>query len=215
MKRILSFFAVVLFVTSAAVASENLYDASKAQLTKTWFATGAGWAADNQSSAELVNGELLVHLVLGKEGQWQSQMFLYPGFVFEPGKDYKLEFDLETNNQLGGVTIKVGDSDNDAYYYSYPNDDVFLANADTHFIAEPISATADVAEEKRQIIFAIGWCPAGTEVRIHNIEIVELGDETAVENVRTNTKTQKVVIDGQVYIIRDGVRYNALGAQVQ
>ena len=234
-----------------------------------------------------------------------------------------MEFDLETNNQLGGVVIKVADADN-AYYYSYPNDNVFLANADTHYEASPINATADVEEAKRVIIFSVGWCPAGTDIRIHNISIVETGtftpveekmyikhpwgtgadadwswqemaketysvyeawvyegkwggvgcniadnaegkdaawypadkiqflspDElvlaapavgtdakfvyipdlkesqvvspvkviytpTAVDNIRTDAKAAKVMIDGQVFIIRDGIRYNTLGAEVK
>lgn len=189
----------------------GLYDASKAQITKTYFATGQGWAADNQSSAELVDGQLYVHLVLSKEGQWQSQIFLYPGFVFEPGKKYSLDFDLETNNQLGGVTVKIGDAD-EAYFYSYPNDNTFLANTDTHFSSGEFEAK-ELDEAKRLIIFAFGWLPDGTEVRIHNIQIK--GEGAAVDNIAVPVKAQKVIIDGQVYIIRNGVRFNALGAQVQ
>ncbi len=42
-------------------------------------------------------------------------------------------------------------------------------------------------------------------------------EETAVENVTASTSSnvRKVLDDGQLYIVRDGVRYNALGARVQ
>ena len=159
---------------SKDTVDHGLYDSAKATITSTYFATGGNWNPDNESTAELIDGQVLINLVNGKEGQWQSQIFLNPGFVFEAGKEYKLEFDLETNNQLGGVVVKVGDAD-PSYYYSYPNDNVFLANKDTHYEASPINVTADIEEAKRLVIFSIGWCPAGTVVRIHNIRIVETG----------------------------------------
>lgn len=39
--------------------------------------------------------------------------------------------------------------------------------------------------------------------------------ETAVEDVRMSQNVQKIVEDGVVYIVRDGVRYNMLGVQVK
>ncbi len=38
--------------------------------------------------------------------------------------------------------------------------------------------------------------------------------ETAVENVKTSTPAQKVIENGQLIIIKNGVRYNALGAKL-
>ena len=158
----------------------GLYNPATATITSTYFATGGNWAADNESSAELVEGQLFVTIAAEKSDRWQSQVFLNPGFLFEEGKEYKMEFDLETNNQLGGVTLKIGDGD-DPFYESYPNDNVFLANTDTHYDASPINVTADIEEAKRVIIFAFGWVPAGTEIRIHNIRIVETGTYVPVE----------------------------------
>ena len=158
----------------------GLYNTTTAYIEHTYFATGENWAADNESNAELVDGQILVNLALSKQAQWQSQVFLYPGFLFEEGKEYKMEFDLETNNQLGGVTLKIGDGDA-PFYESYPNDNVFLANTDTHYEASPINASADIPAEKRFIIFAFGWVPAGTNIRIHNIRIVEIGEFVPVE----------------------------------
>ena len=165
---------------SPDTVDHGLYNPATAAITSTYFATGGNWQQGEASTAELYNGQLLIHIDAEKANQWQSQVFLNPGFVFEAGKEYKMEFDLETNNQLGGVVIKIDDADN-AFYYSYPNDSVFLANTDTHYEASPINATADVEEAKRVIIFSIGWCPAGTDIRIHNIRIVETGEYIPVE----------------------------------
>jgi|GEM_PF-1977916 len=42
------------------------------------------------------------------------------------------------------------------------------------------------------------------------------GELTAVENVETEqVKAQKVVLDGQIYILKDGKRFNILGAEVK
>ena len=40
-------------------------------------------------------------------------------------------------------------------------------------------------------------------------------ETTDVENVVVPNTTKKVIENGQIYIIRDGVRYNALGAVVK
>ena len=41
------------------------------------------------------------------------------------------------------------------------------------------------------------------------------GEPSAVDNTTIATKVVKTVVNGQVVIIRDGVRYNLLGAQLQ
>ena len=40
-------------------------------------------------------------------------------------------------------------------------------------------------------------------------------EETAVENVVLTEKAQKMVVDGQVYVIRDNKMYNVIGTQVR
>lgn len=42
-----------------------------------------------------------------------------------------------------------------------------------------------------------------------------LGDATAVENVATEAHTRKVIENGNLYMIKNGVRYNVLGAIVK
>lgn len=157
----------------------GLYDPTKAAIDHTYFATH-GWAADNQSSAELVNGRLSVHMVLGKSDRWQSQVFLNPGFEWTMGKYYRMEFDLLSSTQLGGVDVKINDSDEKVWYHSYPNDNVFLAEQDIHYVADSIAVDA-LADGHGLIVFGFGWVAEGTEIFIHNIRIVEIGDYVPAE----------------------------------
>ena len=64
----------------------------------------------------------------------------------------------------------------------------------------------------------------GTTVKTEEIDIVEMingkvsltDPTTAVENIVSNAvKAVKVVENGQIFILKDGVRYNILGAQVK
>lgn len=153
----------------------GLYNPDEADIPRTYFADPS-WAIDVESTAEIIDGQIFIHLVQEKADRWQSQIFLNPGFEWTGHKYYRMEFDLYTNNQLGGVTIKAPDSDSEVWYESYPNDNIFLADQDTHYVADSIAVLGEEEGLNNLIVFAIGWCPAGTEVRIHNIRIVEIGD---------------------------------------
>lgn len=162
------------FVAVEKPFNHELYgSATLPVVDKTWFATTDQWVVETNSHAEIVNDyDINVVLVDPKAGQWQSQVFVNPGFTWEVGAYYKMEFDLATNNQLGGVTVKVNNDDNAVFYYSYPNDNVFLANQTTHFIADSIYAKAEPTDGG-QLIFAFGWTAANTEILISNIVITK------------------------------------------
>ena len=151
-------------------------------IDKTWFANTA-WQEETNSTAVIEDTfNIRINIVDEKAGQWQSQIFVNPGFTWEVGAQYKMEFDLTTNNQLGGVTIKINDSDAEKYYYSYPNDNVFLADQLTHFVAEEINVNTEPINGG-QLIFSIGWCPANTNILISNISIVKVGDATPATEI--------------------------------
>ena len=40
-------------------------------------------------------------------------------------------------------------------------------------------------------------------------------EDTALEQPAVQTKPRKVIEDGQIYIIHNGIRYNALGTQIK
>ncbi len=47
------------------------------------------------------------------------------------------------------------------------------------------------------------------------LSFVDNSTTSALENVEVKTSTRKIIENGQIYILRDGVRYNVLGAQVK
>lgn len=156
------------------VFSHELYGSEALPvIDKTYFATGEGWAADADSHAEIVNDyDINVVLVASKASAWQSQVFVNPGFAWEVGAYYKMEFDLTTNHQLGGVHVKVNDDNTNFFYDSYPNDNIFLANQTTHYVADSIYAVVEPTNGG-QLIFSVGWCDANTEILISNIVITK------------------------------------------
>ncbi len=53
------------------------------------------------------------------------------------------------------------------------------------------------------------------QIRVTAFEVVYSGEATALENVATEkASARKIVENGQVYILRDGVKYNIFGAVV-
>ena len=176
-------------VAAPVVFSHELYGSEALPVVdKTWFAN-TSWAEETNSSAAIVNDyDIQISLVDAKAGQWQSQIFVNPGFTWEVGAYYKMELDLTTNNQLGGVTFKVNDK-GEGFFYSYPNDNLFLADQTTHFVADSIY----IAEEPTnggQLIFSIGWCDANTNILISNIVITkyEAPAETITINITEGTE---------------------------
>lgn len=49
----------------------------------------------------------------------------------------------------------------------------------------------------------------------HFIVFFKNGVPTALDNLEQSSKARKVIENGQIVIIRNGIRYNALGAQIQ
>lgn len=57
--------------------------------------------------------------------------------------------------------------------------------------------------------------PTAATFAIRNVQVFTEGVESALTNTQADTKATKVIENGQVYILRDGVRYNLLGAVEQ
>lgn len=168
------------------VFSHELYGSEELPaIGKTWFAN-TGWTEETNSHAEIVNDyDVNIVLVDAKAGQWQSQIFVNPGFTWEVGAYYKMEFDLTTNHQLSGVHVKVNNNNDNYFYDSYPNDNLFLADQTTHFVADSIYAMAEPTDGG-QLIFSVGWCDANTEILISNIVITKY-EAPVVEDAFTIT----------------------------
>ena len=50
---------------------------------------------------------------------------------------------------------------------------------------------------------------------IRNVKILLPDSDTAIENVETGTRAQKVIRDGQVLILRDGKTFNTIGTEIR
>lgn len=50
---------------------------------------------------------------------------------------------------------------------------------------------------------------------LRNVQLTVPDDETALEQVNAQSKVTKIVSDGQVFFVRDGKTFNALGAEVK
>lgn len=195
----------------------DLYNPAEATISNTYFATGDAWAADDASTASINNetGDVTVHIAAPKSAQWQSQVFILPGFEYELGATYQAEFKIFTTNQLGGVVVKINDAD-EGWYFSYPNDNIFLANQTTRF--ETTEYVVGPRGEKRygELILSFGWVPENTDIVISDIRISKTKDapESALEDVETSG-AQKIFRDGQVIILRDGHEYTVQGQLIK
>jgi hypothetical protein len=64
-------------------------------------------------------------------------------------------------------------------------------------------------------ILAIQCQPNGAIFKISKVYLEKEVEPEALENITLTEQAQKVVVDGMLYIVRDGKLYNATGAQVR
>ena len=55
----------------------------------------------------------------------------------------------------------------------------------------------------------------GSDWKLYNLKMIEAGNESAVDNITTTVVPVKVIENGQLIIIKNGVKYNATGAVVK
>ncbi len=114
-----------------------------------------------------------------------------------------------------------------AYSEQYNNITFFMcddmANPTYEFEAYRVKGGADLKVGDKVVVtgYIQHYYKAATDEQpeVELVETVagatyELLSGAAVENVKTSTKAMKVIENGQLIIIKDGVRYNALGAKL-
>ena len=72
----------------------------------------------------------------------------------------------------------------------------------------------ETAATNGTIVFAFGWDPAQT-VTITNLSFKERTAATAIENAKVGVGAVKTVENGQLVIIKNGVKYNVAGQEVK
>lgn len=181
-------------------------------ISSTYFATTGNWAADDKSSASYnaANGAIKVNVVESKEADWQCQVKLNPGIVFDENHTYAVAFKAKATNDVNNAIFKLNDAGAGIYYTNFS----LVANQEYQFSQEAIDGAYGETRDNI-LVFDFGHSPANTVIEIYDLYIKATPKQTAVENVEADSAIQKVVENGQVYIIKNGVRYTVLGAAVK
>ena len=135
---------------------------------KTYFATGAGWSNDDQSTAvyDAVNEKVTVTMVPSKEAQWQAQVWYNSGVVAKADKFYTISVKLKSNLNMGGVIVK------------YQNTQQICDSTNISLVADTekeITFTKEIGKDggDGMLIFDFGYAPANSTVEIYDISILE------------------------------------------
>ena len=201
-----------LFASVSLFAQNELVDFSKIKLDS--------WGDGHAVPVVTLENEVISIVLAGPRTanpfQWDNQVKITLENVAAAGlskdKEYKLSFTaVGSVGDCGGVTLKFFD-DNQLFYT-----DANYLNFSTSYNFE--SEWLKLGEEaptatNGMIVFAFGWDPAQT-VTISKLSLLERDIQTAVENVEGKVVSKKVIEDGQLIIIKDGVRYNANGTIVK
>ena len=172
MKKIFSLFAIALFAISA-MAQTNLFDPASAYIPEggTYFAPN--WAQETNSSAayDANTGTLSVDLKSQFLGQWQAQVKLHHNMVFDPAKQYTLSIKFHATAAVGGVTIKMDDSDPALLFQQVD----LPANTDFVYTSAPCNG---VAGTNQVLVFDFGWAPP-CQITISEITVQEVEQQPA------------------------------------
>lgn len=207
MKKTIFTLAATLFA-GVMFAQTELVDFSKITLNS-WGGSGAP-----VMTLDAANKTVTIEIVGTPGYQWGNQAMITLDNVAESGLDiaklYKLSFTATASTaDCGGVTLKF--FDNNQLFYTDAN----YLNFSSAYNYESEWIQPEAAATNGKIVLDFGWDPAQT-VTITNLSFLEKeNSSTALDNIGAETNVQKVVENGQVLIIRDGVRYNTLGAQVK
>ena len=135
-----------------------------------YFATGAGWDADNESSAiwDAETGKITVTLALPKVAAWQGKIFVN-AVKAEPGKCYNFSVKMKSNKSLSGATIKWQENNNDPIMVSEINTISLVADEEFVYSKQQIAGV----EGNGMLVYDFGYAEAGTVIEIYDLVIVE------------------------------------------
>ena len=169
MKKIFSLFAIALFAMGT-MAQTNLFDPATASIPEggTYFAPN--WQQETNSSAtyNATTGTLSVDLKSQFYGQWQAQVKLKHNMVFDSAKQYVLSIKFHATAAVGGVTIKMDNSDPALVYDNQVN---LPANEDYVYTSDPVNG---IAGTDQVLVFDFGWATpcqiTVSEITVHEVE---------------------------------------------
>lgn len=218
MKKV--FFLVALMCASVAMMAETeLVDWSK-MAVETW-----GGSTYPEAAIDAANQKVTIEIKATPGWQWGNQVKLTLSNVATAGLDVNKEYQLSftavaSTTDCGGVTLKYFDNNQ----LSYSGDNCTEANrahsegclalntTPLNYQSEWIQPEA--AATNATIVWDFGWDPAQT-VTITNLSFKERTAATAIENAKVGVGAVKTVENGQLVIIKNGVKYNVAGQEVK
>ena len=147
-------------------------------------------AVPGSSAFKALLPSTLAFLIPAGEGDIEIDCQLFPGFSLQ----------IKLGNE-GSATATVG-MDGKARLHYNTTEEVYVI---VYLNGAPASAPGRIRKATQE----------GIGVYIYNLKVTPKNSETGIEEIRTEETSGKVLHNGQLYIIRDGKMYNAVGTQVR
>jgi len=157
-----------------------------------------------------------------KNGSDKAKAFVvYPGKCYEfGGKNGILIIKGTAVGDAIKLTVAAKGSNNADFKDAagtYPKNAIAVS---TDLVLPAKEKGAEGADEEGYIWKVLEYQAIGGDVEIkefnggYRISKIEVGSEQAVENIFDGAKAEKIMENGQLVIIKNGVKFNALGAQL-
>ncbi len=225
------FFVAALFV--AAIANAQTYDLIALTVTDADITVVSGTKAFDEAKGYFIIKNTAGEQVQASLAQVPNVVFAYKnsqektGFkIYSDGRvqaDGK-ERDVIISNLTPGttVTLSVGSKGDTGAHFTDGKVPAFTGCVAVDPTAEGIGAalpgkTAEAEARYDIVVTALeGTITIRENAGGYVLYGIQIGTDNALENVNAEAvKAQKVIENGQLYIIKNGVKYNALGAIAQ
>lgn len=145
---------------------------------ETWFGD-ANWQAETNSylSYNELSGKATVYIRDNKDAQWKAQV-KYHGVPAENDKCYRVALKMKANRDLGGVTLKWQDDNNDPNVI-YENQTISLAENEIYTYEQVVAGIAG----NGILVLDFGYAQAGDIIEIFDVVIEETECPEPVETV--------------------------------
>ena len=180
----------------------------------------SAYSVTDGAAAVLDGNELKVNYELGSWGAGGVIYALDDLDVTELAFDYKSDGLIES---WVSFIVYLEDSEGGQWYSNAADLSISSWNAEwesKNFMPTDVLWGSSTAEAPVKPFKALGFL-ANPSVEtqgaffLRNVKLTIPDDETALEQVNAQNKTTKIVRDGQVFFVRDGKTFNALGAEVK
>ena len=172
-----------------------------------WFGD-ANWSPETDSKLEYdeATQKATVTIAHDKDGQWKAQV-KYKGPKCKADKFYDLSLKMKANKAVPGITLKYQDNAQMVY-----EDQAIALQENVEFAYSKTDMQGMTGNGI--LVLDFGHATAGTVIEIYEVLIVEKDNVEGIEDVKAGVKAQKVIENGQLIILKNGIRYNVAGQEV-